>query len=938
MTHSMKKKLIEVALPLPEINDASAYDKMPGIGPHPKGIHQWWARLPLPTARAVLFASVVDDPAEHPEVWPTEDAQNAERERLFGILRLMMGKKLHEAPDVYAAAHAEMLRHCDGRLPAVFDPFAGGGSIPLEANRLGFETHAGDLNPVAVLLNKCNLEIAPRWAGRPPVNPMDRGRIGGTEAWRGTHGLAADVRYYAGIIRARAQAKVGHLYPKIRLPKEHGGTEANVIAWIWARTVVSPDPAVKGSHVPLISTYWLSSKKGSLTWLEPVVDKAARTWHFEVRSGTPADRTIISAGTKAGRATFRCLIGGTALSNKYIDEQAGKGELSFRLLAVIAEGKRGRVYLSSSDHQERAARIEAPTDVLTEPAGGTFAGNAVGLPYGFTMFRHYFTPRQLTAVLTLSDLVKDIAADVEGDAATAELSGEDREAYAHTVTTFLALAVDRCSDFNNALCRWSSTNQKVMNLFGRQAIPMVWDFAEANTLGESVGAWHTCSEYVADCVEVLAIGSGQLGKARQIDAATGANGITNLLVSTDPPYYDNIGYAALSDFFYVWLRRTVGGLYPDLFSTLLVPKMPELTASPERFGGDKAKAREHFESGFRRAFSALREKMDPRFPLTVYYAFKQDDEDSGGTDDAGDSGVDLTTGWETLLEALISSGFQITATWPVRASQAWRMVSMGTNALASYIVLACRPLPTNAPQTASTQFRQELKRSLPAALRHLQQGNIAPVDFAQAAIGPGMAIYSRYSRILESSGKAMTVRAALGLINQTLTEVLSEQEDEFDADTRWALAWFEQHGFSSGDFGDAELLSKAKVTSVSGLQHVGLILSKGGDVRLLRPDELPKHWSPASDQRPTVWEMTHHLLRLYYHEKVGDAATATLLRKLGADGEVARDLAYRLFNLCEKKKLSQEAQGYNALVLGWPEIARLARETATTASEQGQLL
>ena len=932
MTPTPRKKLIEVALPLPEINDASAYDKMPGIGPHPKGIHQWWARLPLPTARAILFASVVDDPEAHPEKWPTEEAQSTERERLFDILRRMMGRKLHEAPKVYAEAREEMLKHCDGRLPILFDPFAGGGSIPLEANRLGFEAHAGDLNPVAVLLNKCNLELAPRWAEQPPVNPEDRGRIGGTDSWRGTYGLAADVRCYGRLIRERAEKSIGHLYPKVCLPKEYGGGEAAVIAWIWARTVASPNPAAKGKHVPLISTYWLSSKKGKLAWIEPIVDKAAGTYRFEVRTGIPKDRESISSGTKLGRgAKFRCLLTDEPISDTHIKAEGKQRRLGTMPIAIIAEGKRGRLYIDVTDFN-RPPNPE--TSDLWHPEGNIPARLTGGTCYGYglTAWADIFTPRQLTAMVTLSDLVKEIGIDVRRDAVAAGLSSENADAYSRTVTTFLALSVDRCSDFNNALCRWSSSNQKVMNLFGKQAIPMVWDFAEANILGESVGAWHTCSEYVADCVEALTAGSSQLGHARQIDASTGANGITSLLVSTDPPYYDNIGYAVLSDFFYVWLRRTVGALYPDLFSTLLVPKMQELTASPERFDGDKQKAKEHFESGFRKAFTALREKIDPRFPLTVYYAFKQDDEESGTTEEEGDSGVDLTTGWETLLEALISSGFQITATWPVRASQAWRMVSMGTNALASYIVLACRPRPTDAPQTSSTQFRQELKRTLPAALRHLQQGNIAPVDFAQAAIGPGMAVYSRYSRILESSGKPLSVRAALGLINKTLTEVLSEQEDDFDADTRWALAWFEQFGFDAEEYGIAENLSKAKNTSVAGMVKAGIIVSKAGKVRILKPDELAKDWDPATDSRLTVWEMTHHLLRVYHYEKAGDVVAANLLRKLGAQADVARDLAYRLFNLCEKKKRSQEAQAYNALVLGWPEIARLSRESGVGSS------
>lgn len=932
------KKLIEVALPLPEINDASAYDKMPGIGPHPKGIHHWWARLPLPTARAVLFASVVDDPSAHPEKWPTEGAQNEERERLFDILRQMMGKKLHERPEIYAKARAEMLKYCDGKLPPLFDPFAGGGSIPLEADRLGFESHAGDLNPVAVLLNKCNLEIVPRWAGRPPVNPEDRRNIGGSEAMRGNHGIAADVRYYGRIILDSARAKIGHLYPKVQLSKEQGGGEATVIAWIWARTVASPDPAARGEHVPLISTFWLSTKKGGEAWLEPVVDNVKRSWRFIVRTGVPKDRVAVKAGTKTGRAQFRCLLTGAPIPDHYIKAAGIADGLGTALLAIVAQGRRGRVYASAGVEHKDAALATQPENAPSEEL--VFDSRYLTPPaYGLRTVDRLFTPRQLTAMVKLSDLVKAIGADVRRDAQGAGLAANEQDAYAQAVTTLLALAVDRCADFNNDLCRWSASNEKVMNLFGRQAIPMVLDFAEANILADSVGGWSTCSEYVAACIEVMTGDGGSVGEARQIDAATGADGLEGLLVSTDPPYYDNVPYADISDFFYVWLRRTIGDLYPGLFTTLLVPKMPELTASPGRFHGDKQKAKDHFESGFRKAFAALLERMDARFPLTVYYAFKQADEESGGDDeeDASALGVDLTTGWETLLEALITSGFQITATWPVRASQAWRMRAMGSNALASYIVLACRPRAGDAVRTDRRTFVGELKRELPTALRHLQQGNIAPVDFAQAAIGPGMAIYSRYSAIVESSGKAMTVRSALSLINQTLSKVLSEVEDEFDADTRWAIAWFEQHGFSEGEFGEAELFSKAKVTSVAGLQQAGIIRSRGGKVALLRPDELPTGWDPATDKRLTNWEMTHHLLRVYYYAKAGDSATAELLRQIGSQGDVARDLAYRLFDISERNKRSQDAQAYNALVLGWPEIARLSRDDSRPHVEQTTL-
>lgn len=937
MTATHKKKLIEVALPLPEINDASAYDKMPGIGPHPKGIHHWWARLPLPTARAILFASVVDDPEAHPEKWPTEEEQNAERERLFDILRRMMGKKLHEAPEVYAEARAEMLKHCNGKLPAVFDPFAGGGSIPLEANRMGFEAHAGDLNPVAALLNKCNLEIAPRWVGHAPINPDALNQIAGSEGWRGNQGLSADIRYYAALISQRAQAKVRAHYPDVAIPQNLGGGTTNIIAWIWARTVASPNPAYRGKHVPLIGSYWLSNQKGNSAWLKPIVDKSRGEYRFSVESGNPSDRKVIGAGTKVGRGGFQCLLSDDPIPFEYVRTEGRAGRIGYKLLAVVAEGKRGRTYLLGSADQEDAAKAPRPLDIpdtdLPDEALGFRIQN-----YGIRKHWMMFSDRQLLSLSTLCAEAVSIRSQILEDAIESGMRSKEADLYTQHLSTFISLCIDRCVDFNNALCRWSASNQKVMNLFGRQAIPMVFDFAEANIFGGSVGAWSTCSDYVAKCVETITAGVNALGTARQIDAATGSNGIDRLLVSTDPPYYDNIGYASLSDVFYVWMRKSLSDVYPDLFSTVLVPKIPELTAAPERFGGDKEKAKQHFESGFRSTFTALRGSMDPSFPLTVYYAFKQDDEDSGANEE--ESTVDLTTGWETLLEALVSSGFQITGTWPVRASQAWRMRSMGSNALASYIVLACRPRPDDAPQIASNQFRNELKRTLPSALRHLQQGNIAPVDFAQAAIGPGMAVYSRYSRILDSSGKAMTVRTALGIINQALTEVLSELEDDFDNDTRWAISWFEQSGFSEGDYGDAELLSKAKVTAVAGLQQAGIVASKGGKVRLLSPGDLHADWDPASDKRLTVWEMTHHLLRLYHFEKAGDEATAALLRKIGSQGEVARELAYRLHNISERKKWSQEAQGYNALVLGWPEIARLAREmpAAAQAPSQGTLI
>lgn len=958
MTAPYKKKLIEVALPLPEINDASAYDKMPGIGPHPKGIHQWWARLPLPVARAMLFASIVDDPSASPETFATEALQSTERDRLFGFLSQLMQKKLHERSQVYEDAHNEMLKHCDGTLPLVLDPFSGGGSIPLEAARLGFKANAADLNPVAVLLNKCNLELVPRWLDRPPVNPEDRRNKLRTGEWRGARGLAEDIRNYGQRILDRVRKTVGHLYPNVRMIQEQDGSwrhatdeearsgtrgvrDAAAIAWLWTRTVASPNPAAKGAHVPLMSTYWLSTKQGSLAWLQPVVDRQSGSWHFDILTGDPIDTDSIGQGTKLGRgAQARCILTNDPISDEYVKKEGKEGRIGMKLVAVVAQLPRGRTYLPAIPECERIADMSLPSwypdTSLPEQALGFSAQN-----YGID--RHYkmFTRRQLTGLVTLSDAIRDVREDVVKDALSGGLSPTEAEEYGKAILTFLAMGLDRCTDFNNSLCRWTAGNQKVMNLFSMQVISMIWDFGEANLLGDSVGSWSTCSNYVADCVEVIGGAARTGGHARQVDAAAAWDGLHGLLVSTDPPYYANIGYAALSDFFYVWLRRTLGDQYPDLFGTIVVPKAAELVAEPGRFDGSKDRAKEHFETGFRKAFTALREKIDRRFPLTVYYAYKQEDQESGA--DEGEAATEVTgsssarvTGWETLLAALLNSGFQITATWPVWASQKWRKRAMGSNALASYIVLACRPRAEDK-RIGRAAFIAELKREMPRALHHLQQGNVAPVDFAQAAIGPGMAVFSKYSDVLESNGTPMSVRTALSLINGIKDELLGEAVEELDKDTRWATIWFAECGFEFGEAGKANLLANAQATAMNGLVAAGIVEVKGNQVRLYRPGELPADWDPRTDKRLTVWEMTHHLIRVYVHEKRGEVATADLLRKLGSKADVARDLAYKLFTVCENKRRSQEAQAYNALVMGWPELARLSREP-TRRTDDLQLL
>ena len=929
------KKLIEVSLPLDIINDASAYDKMPGIGAHPKGIHHWWARLPLPTARAILFASVVNDPSTDP-AWtdkPVEE-QDAERERLFDIIRRLMQKKLHEKPEVYEEAQEEMLKHTDGELPTVLDPFAGGGSIPLEAQRLGFKAVASDLNPVAVTINRACLEIVPRWLNHDPVNPDQQSMQGG---WPGATGLAEDVRYYGDRIRNMAIERVGHLYPKAALPDDMGGGEAEVIAWIWARTVQSPDPAANGVHVPLISTLWLSSKKGKEAYLQPQVDAKKCTYSFLVRREVPKDRKQVSMGTKVAKGQFRCILSGTPMDPNYVRAEAKAQRLRYRLIAVVADGGRKRAYLpaSSVPQPDLPQPNDPPDQELPEKALG-FRVQA----YGIDQYQKMFHPRQLVTMTCLVECIAEIRSEVISDAEKIGRSEEEANGYADAVQTFLAFAVDRCADFNCSLSTWKPSGEQQMHLFGRQAIPMVWDFAEANMLGQKAICWHNSVKLTVNALKTVPSNASHLGKALQQDAVESVNSIDGpLLVSTDPPYYDNIGYAALSDFFYVWLRKTLGNIYPDTFSTVLVPKMPELTASPERFEGDKQAAKEHFESGFKQAFTNLRGRLDARFPLTVYYAFKQSDEEGMRADD---DSITLTTGWETLLNALMESGYQITATWPVRASQKWRMRAMGSNALASYIVLACRARPEDAPVVQRRDFLRVLQQELPAAVEKLQAATIPPVDLAQAAIGPGMAVYSRFSRVVEHDGTPLRVRAALRLINEELSNCLEGQAGAFDEDTRWAMAWFQEKGYEAGSFGEAEVLATAKAVSVQGIADGGILKLGGSEVRLLRMEELTRNWDPAADARMSVWECASRLAWELSEE--GEEACARLLRRVGersADrAGAARDLAYWMFQVCEKKGMSAEALPFNALVMGWPSIQEMMAGLDRRGPEavQGEML
>jgi len=941
-----RKKLIEVALPLEAINRESAREKSIRHG-HPSTLHLWWARRPLAACRAVIFASLVDDPSTHPEKFPTEDAQEKERQRLFRIIEELVKWENTTNEGVLQAARKEIRISMGDNPPPLLDPFCGGGSIPLEAQRLGLEAHASDLNPVAVLITKALIEIPSRFGNKPPVNPDARKKLDHSKRWHGPQGLTEDVRFYGKWMRDEAEKRIGYLYPKVELTAKNDGN-AVVIAWLWARTVKCPNPAC-GARMPLVRSFWLSSKPGKRAWVEPAVDKVNATIRFEVKSGEPdvSRLTTIGLGTcllndkgKKVKATFRCASCKEGIAKgEYIDAEADNGRLSYLPLAIVAESPHGRVYLPFEQKQAFAATHDAEKylassssrpQVPTEPARGTFASNAQGRIYGFKTFADYFTTRQLVALITFSDLVGQARRQALADASSAGLpddgkglndGGTGATAYGDAVATYLAFAVSKGSNLWSTLSSWMSDRGAMRETFARQAIPMVWDFAEANPFSDSGGNISLFLERVADGISFVPI--TRPGFCKQLDATSAVNGVDRPLICTDPPYYDNIGYSDLSDFFYVWLRRSLSQIYPDLFSTVLTPKAQELIADPYRFEGSKERAEQFFEKGLGEAFERMRKAQHPGIPLTLFYAFKQTETDEDEDENGSDSPMVASTGWETMLEGLLKSQFSITGTWPMRTESAGRAVARGTSALASSILLVCRPKSADAPLATRREFLNALKAELPDALRKLQQGNIAPVDLAQAAIGPGMAIFSRYSKIVEASGESMSVRTALSLINQVLDEVLAEMETEFDADTRWALAWFEQFGMEEAPFGVAETLSKAKNTAVNGLVEAGILATKAGKVRLLKRSEMSKDWDPTTDLRLTVWEVTQHLIRAL--EENGEDSAAKVLQKLGSLGEVARDLAYRLYNICERNKRTQEAVAYNSLVVAWPEISRLAR-------------
>ncbi len=941
------KKLIEVALPLDDINKEAAREKSIRHG-HPSTLHLWWARRPLAAARAVIFAQLVNDPSwkwesEHPgEVPPGQLKASwaAKRKQLFELISELVKWENTTDEKLLEKARAEIRKSwketCElnkdhpqarelfnpDKLPGLHDPFAGGGSIPLEAQRLGLEAVASDLNPVAVLINKAMIEIPPKFANHAPVHPKAAEDLENySRKWKGAQGLAEDVKRYGAWMREEAQKRIGNLYPKIKVTEEtiknrpdlkgYKNQELTVIAWLWARTVKSPNPAFSHVEVPLVSSFVLSSKKGKEVWVKPIIE--GDKYKFEIKTGTPPEGA--AEGTKLSRgANFRCLVSGAAIEPSHIYKEAQADRMGERLLAIVAEGNRSRVYLNpTTEHEAIALKASSGwSPDLKMPENPRWFSPPL---YGLTAYGDLFTPRQLTALTTFSDLVGEarelarldaVKAGMSDDGIGLENGGKGATAYGEAVGVYLALAITKLSDRGSTICSWDSSRSSTRNTFGRQAIPMTWDFAEVNSFSDSTGSFSSIIEWESSYVS--SINTKINGTAQQNDAAC-QELCFRKFISTDPPYYDNIGYADLSDFFYVWLRRSLKAVFPSLFATMAVPKTEELVATPYRHGGKDA-AEKFFLNGMTQAMRRLAELSHPAAPVTIYYAFKQ-------SETKGDHGTS-STGWETFLEAVLQAGFGLSGTWPMRTELGNRMIGSGTNALASSIVLVCRRRSDDAPSISRRRFIRELNAVLPEALDEMTMGAgndispVAPVDLSQAVIGPGMAVFSKYSAVLEADGTPMTVKTALQLINRFFAE------DDFDSDTQFCLRWFEQYGWSEGLFGEADVLARAKATGLTGIVEAGVLFSGGGKVRLLKWADYPDNRDPAKNPRMPVWEALHRLINVL--KKEGETAAGKLLGSIKDKTEAVRQLAYRLYTLCERRGMAEDARAYNELVTSWSAI------------------
>ncbi|MDA8358564.1 MAG: DUF1156 domain-containing protein [Actinomycetota bacterium] len=872
-----RKKLVETALPLEAINAACKADKDRKTGTI-RNLHKWFAPMPVPALRALIFASLVDDPEDEKE-----------RARLMELIEALVASVVFNPDEEILAAAKREISNSVGELPTVLDPFCGGGSTLVEAQRLGLASRGSDLNPIPVLISKTLTELPAKCVGHRVLHGNAMFSEGSSKA---LGGFFVDVEYYARQIRDEAFQRVGHMYPLA----PNGDP---VVAWWWARTVESPDPRFAGAQVPLVNDWCLSKKRGEEAYVVPIVNRNSKTITF----------SIARSASTSQLSRDICLFSGAPIPLDYVRQQAQQVGLGTQMLAIISSGQHGRAHFAPTEIHSRAAiqQVGANIDPVPIPEK---ALSFSAYQYGFKNWSELFTHRQQSMLEAFAKATAHISSDVVAEGGSTE--------YARAIETFLGLCVGKLAQASSMLVKWRTRNgtSKAEIAVSRHDISPLLDFAETNPFGGSVGDW---MGIVTNALRALNLvdPTGPGSVVVMSDARTASEGLDGqCLVVTDPPYFSAIGYANVSDYFYPWLRLSLKDLYPDLFSTIGAPKVGELIAEPARHA-TRHDAKQYFIDGFTDVIGSLRAASRPDLPLLIVYAYKEQESEEGGQ---------VSTGWEAMLEAVIRSGLAVIGTWPIRGTSSSGIRDVKANALATYVVLVCRPRPAVSGRISRRDLVATLRTELGPAIQVLQSAAVAPVDLAQAVIGPGMAVFTRYQSVLEPDGAPMTVRSALLLINSVLAEVLDQQEGEFDSDTRWATTWFEQFQFGEAPSGEADSLARAKVTSIDGLERAGVIVTRGGTCRLVRRDELAQDYDPAQDRRPTVWEAVQHLVKQLLDG--GEEQAASLLARL-PNSEAARDLAYRLYSICERKGWAEEGGAYNVLVASWPEIARLAQQQQT---------
>ena len=896
-----KRKLIEVAIPIDIINNASIREKSIRHG-HPSTFHIWWARRPLATCRAVLFCQLVDDPSSFPDKFPTAGAIIKERARLFSIVERLVKWENSNNKSVLDEAKTEIRKCFDGTLPEIYDPFSGGASIPLEAHRLGLNVRGSDLNPVPVLIGKALLEFPLEFKGKPPLHPGIKRQT----HYENMDGLAEDIRYFARVLRDRTWESVGHLYPKVQLESRDGNGSATVLSWIWVRTVTSPDPAMQGALIPLVASYWLCKKPNKKVWVEPYISN--KRVCFTVKTGTPTDEREIDRGNKVSRgANFVCQLSGTAVTAEYVKTQGNAGKMGWQLLAIVAESSSGRKYISPNDKHKNTAFSESPSWKPDFPMSQHSQYMTV-TNYGVNRWSDYFMARPTIALTKFLSNIPEVCNDVITD-----------KKYRQLIETYLTLGVSRLAGFQAMGTHWGKNVESVIPVFSMQALPMRWDITESNPFSNSSGNFLGQIEFMAQVIRNLPECYSDI----LIDQynATEAN-FSNYVVSTDPPYYDNIPYADLSDFYYVWLRKGLRSIYPNLFETILVPKDDELVADRERHLG-KENAEKFFLNGMTTVISNMANQGIPSLPTTLYYAYRQ-----GEVNEDGKS----PRGWATFLQAIANSGFQINATWPIR-TEFLVGKKQSKNALSTSIILVCRPRRRDAGSITRSEFIKEIRHEILGGLQRLRDASISPTDLPQSSIGPGISVYTKYDSVLEADDSVMDVKTALQLINGELDDIVNDLQGNFDTVTRFLISWYEQLGLHGGEFGKADSIARARGTSVDNASSVGLVKSSGGTVRILHRSELSDDWAESPKLLDTVWGSCQGVIRVL--EQSGEMKAAAFLKTLsGTRIEEIKDLAYCLYDISINKiNNAKEANSYNALISVWSDLMQHASTSYLDDSE-----